>query len=161
VARTKEALAADVWNRIFTLFMATRPQRDLVLKRFGLTPNDARALYSLDEDHPRTMRSLADEWGCDASNATWMVDRLERQGLAERRPLASDRRVKHVVLTPAGGKTKTELYAGMVAAPPELLQLDRAELEALAAVIDKIRFDPGYAMSSQPKEHGSAAERPA
>jgi hypothetical protein len=28
------------------------------------------------------MKSLADEWRCDASNATWIVDRLEKLGLA-------------------------------------------------------------------------------
>jgi hypothetical protein len=28
------------------------------------------------------MKSLADEWRCDASNATWIVDHLEKLGLA-------------------------------------------------------------------------------
>jgi DNA-binding MarR family transcriptional regulator len=30
------------------------------------------------------MRVLAQEWGCDPSNATWLVDRLEALGLARR-----------------------------------------------------------------------------
>jgi DNA-binding MarR family transcriptional regulator len=48
------------------------------------------------------MRALAREWRCDASTATWIVDRLEGKGLAERRAHATDRRVKLVVLTPRG-----------------------------------------------------------
>ena len=31
------------------------------------------------------MSALADAWKCDASNVTWLVDRLEEHGLAERR----------------------------------------------------------------------------
>jgi DNA-binding MarR family transcriptional regulator len=64
------------------------------------------------------MRSLADEWECDASNATWIVDRLERSGLAERRTVARDRRVKLVVLTPKGAETKRELMEEFHSPPP-------------------------------------------
>jgi len=55
------------------------------------------------------MRSLAEKWECDASNATWIVDRLERFGLAERRTVASDRRAKPVVLTAKGERVRAEL----------------------------------------------------
>jgi DNA-binding MarR family transcriptional regulator len=43
------------------------------------------------------MSQLADEWLCDASNATWIVDRLEERGLAERETTPTDRRVKDAV----------------------------------------------------------------
>src|SRR5205085_10405790 len=114
----KTAMAAEIWRQIFAFFMATRPQRDLVLERLGLTPNDARAFSSLDETEARTMRSLADEWGCDASNATWMVDRLERRGFAERRTLASDRRGKPVGARAARAPKKQEDLGGGKEAPP-------------------------------------------
>ena len=139
--KKKDEQAAEVWRRIFAFFMITRPQRDLVLERLGLTPNDARAFSSLDEGGGRTMRSLADEWGCDASNATWMVDRLERRGFAERRTLASDRRVKLVVLTPAGAKAKQELLAGMNEPPPALRDLDQADLEDLVVAVRKLPLE--------------------
>ena len=42
------------------------------------------------------MRSLADEWECDPSYATWIVDRLEALGLAKRQVVLHDRRVKLV-----------------------------------------------------------------
>ena len=77
------------------------------------------------------MRSLADEWGCDASNATWIVDRLEKRGYAERRSKPGDRRVKLVVLTAAGLKARQRLLEGMYNPPAELLALPRAGLEAL------------------------------
>ncbi len=77
------------------------------------------------------MRSLAEAWSCDASNVTWMVDRLEKKGLAERLSKAGDRRVKLIALTPAGITAKVALQAGIYDPPPELLALPRSALEAL------------------------------
>src|SRR4029453_18040920 len=48
----------------------------------------------------------AEEWACDASNATWMVDRLEERGLAERRSSPTDRRGKLVGLLARGPKPR-------------------------------------------------------
>jgi DNA-binding MarR family transcriptional regulator len=143
---SKSALAAEVWRRLFDFLIATRGQRDRVLGSFGLTPNDVRALGSLDREAGRSMRSLADAWGCDASNATWMIDRLEQRGLAERRSVPSDRRVKLVVLTPLGVKTRAELLEGVYQPPPELLALDRADLEVLRKAVAKLpagKLPPG------------------
>jgi DNA-binding MarR family transcriptional regulator len=131
MARDKAALAADAWKRMFDFFMRTSVQRGKVLARLGLTPNDARALSALDTAEGRTMRSLADEWGCDASNATWIVDRLEKREFAERRAMPGDRRVKLVVLTPAGAKARQRLLEGMYEPPAELASLSRTSLELL------------------------------
>jgi DNA-binding MarR family transcriptional regulator len=131
MSRDKSALAAQAWKRLFTFFMKTRSQRDKLLARLRLTPNDVRALTELDGTSGRTMRSLAEEWGCDASNATWIVDRLEKRGLVERRAKPGDRRVKLVVLSAAGVKARKQLLDGLFEPPPELLALPRATLEVL------------------------------
>lgn len=131
MSKDKTALAAEAWKRLFRFFMKTRSQRDKLLARLGLTPNDVRALTELDVTAGRTMRSLAEEWGCDASNATWIIDRLEKRGLTERRTMPGDRRVKLVVLTAAGAKARKQLLDGLFDPPPELLALPRATLEVL------------------------------
>jgi DNA-binding MarR family transcriptional regulator len=131
MSRDKSALAAEAWKRLFTFFMKTRSQRDRLLARLRLTPNDVRALTELDGSSGRTMRSLAEEWGCDASNATWIVDRLEKRGLVERRGKPGDRRVKLVVLSATGVKARKQLLDGLFEPPPELLALPRATLEVL------------------------------
>jgi DNA-binding MarR family transcriptional regulator len=124
-------VAAEAWRLLFDFFILTRQQRDKVLSRVGLTPNDVRALASLEPGDGRTMRSLADEWVCDASNATWMVDRLEKRGLARRLQQAADRRVRLVQLTPLGARIKAEVRRGIYDPPAELLTLTRVELERL------------------------------
>jgi len=137
-AQGKAALARRVWVAMFNFLMRTSPERTKSLGRRGLTPNDARALAALDTDEGRTMRSLADAWECDASNATWVIDRLERFGLAERRRVSRDRRVKLVVLTPKGKRTRAELMEEFQAPPAELLALKHADLEALQRVLEKL-----------------------
>ena len=137
-AITRADLANEAWRDIFDFVVATAGHRNKVLSRLGLTPNDSRALTSLDELNGRTLRSLADEWRCDASTATWIVDRLESRGLAERRPHPSDRRARLVVLTPIGAQTRAELMAGSYTPPPELLELSRSELAMLRDAVSSL-----------------------
>ncbi len=89
------------------------------LQKRGLTPNDSRALFGLDKDG-KPIGVLARELACDPSTATWLVDRLERLGFAERRPSAQDRRVKLVTLTAKGAKSMEELLVEYHRPPPEL-----------------------------------------
>jgi DNA-binding MarR family transcriptional regulator len=136
-------LAEQVWSLMFDYLIRSAPQRTRSLARRGLTPNDSRALFSLAVAEARTMRSLADAWHCDPSNATWIVDRLEKLGLAERRPKPGDRRVKLVVLTAKGRRTRRELLTEFHHPPPELVALDREELERLLQVLRKLMPQPG------------------
>ena len=92
------------------------------------------------------MRSLADEWQCDPSNATFIVNRLEALGLASRQPLLNDKRVKLVVLTNKGEKTRAELLEDFHQPPPEFDGLDRTDLEALERIIGRLTStSPGAA----------------
>lgn len=139
---SRQALAGRAWRAMFDLLMRSAPKRTAALARRGLTPNDSRALFSLDSGEGRPMRSLADAWECDPSNATWIVDRLEKLGLAERRAVEHDRRVKLVVLTPKGERTRTELLREFHEPPAELAALAREDLEALDRALVKAAPDP-------------------
>jgi DNA-binding MarR family transcriptional regulator len=136
--RSNERLARQVWGRMFDYLMRTAPERTRILARRGLTPNDSRALWTLDREAGHTMGDLAGEWDCDASNATWIVDRLERLGLAERRAVPHDRRARHVVLTAKGERIRAEVLEEFHTPPAELLGLSRRDLEALARSLEKL-----------------------
>jgi DNA-binding MarR family transcriptional regulator len=137
-SKAKANAAAAAWRRIFDYIVATAPERVAVLDRLGLTPAESRALHSLDPQAGRSMRSLADEWMCDPSNATWLVDRLEHRGLARRIAKHGDRRVKAVVLTAKGKRIRAELVASQYTPPPDLLALPQRDLEALSAAASKL-----------------------
>jgi DNA-binding MarR family transcriptional regulator len=132
------SLAAEAWRPIAEFFFATVGERQRVLGEFGLTPNDARALMMLDETRGQTMRELAQAWACDASNATWIVDRLEERGLARREAVPSDRRVKSVVLTALGARTRERVRQHLFEPPSQLLELSRSDLIALREAASRL-----------------------
>lgn len=137
-SKAKKAAASIAWRRIFDYIIATAAERVAALDRLGITPAESRALTSLDPDAGRSMRALADEWKCDPSNATWLVDRLERQGLARRVAREGDRRVKAVVLTAKGKRVRSELVKSLYTPPRDLLALAQGDLEALSAAASKL-----------------------
>jgi DNA-binding MarR family transcriptional regulator len=73
----------------------------------GITAPQATALREM--TGPMTMRELAERMSCEPSNATFVVDRLEKQRLIERRAHPTDRRAKQLVLTPEGTALRERL----------------------------------------------------
>ncbi|MFI0417635.1 MarR family winged helix-turn-helix transcriptional regulator [Spongiactinospora sp. 9N601] len=67
---------------------------------------------------PMAMRELAVRLGCEPSNATFIVDKLEQGGLIERRPHPTDRRTKQLFLTPAGMELRARLLELLVERSP-------------------------------------------
>jgi len=144
-------VAHEVWGQVLNLAMNQRMRFVQTLTDFGFSFGDFRALLVMEPDVPVPMGSLAQAWNCDASNATWVVDRLEERGLVERRVVPTDRRVKAVVLTELGVKTKGELFAALYAPPKELLALDPDRLEALRGALlllpDSLRGSHGRSLA--------------
>ncbi|MFJ3019450.1 MarR family winged helix-turn-helix transcriptional regulator [Streptomyces tendae] len=75
--------------------------------RIGLTIAQASALRALTA--PTTLRELAARMNCEPSNATVVIDKLEDQGLIERRPHPTDRRAKQIHLTLEGAEQRDKL----------------------------------------------------
>ena len=136
--RSRTAAAKRAWKLMFDYFMATSPQRAEALAGRGLTPNDARALWSLDGAEGRPIGALAKAWRCDPSNATFIVDRLVRAGYALRSESPTDRRVKLVLLTDEGSRTKQELMGAYLSPPADLTALPVEDLETLVDILEKL-----------------------
>jgi DNA-binding MarR family transcriptional regulator len=140
-------IAAEVWRLMLEFTWGHRARVYGVLKELNLTPGDMKALMALEPDQLRPMRSLAQVWDCDASNVTWMVDRLEERGFVERQLVSSDRRVKSVALTPLGVKAKAELLARLFEPPEGLVSLPLRDLDRLRAAMARLPVQP------QPQPH--------
>ena len=133
-----EALAADAWGRIWEFFLANRHRYASLAAAHGLNPGVMAALLSLDADEPKPMRWVAEACHCDASNATWLVDRLEERGLVERRTPPEDRRMKTVALTAAGTSLVEAIRAEVLQPPDAILALPDDELDVLRTVFAKL-----------------------
>ena len=117
----------------------------VVADEAGLTPTQVIALRELSE--PITARELATRMACEASNATFVLDRLEERGLLTRRPHPTDRRAKQIVLTPAGKRRRTEVVARLNAHSP-LAHLARHRQESLRDLLRELVDRPADAASA-------------
>jgi DNA-binding MarR family transcriptional regulator len=106
----------------------------------GLSMARTKVLVRLSEQGPTRQSVLAADFGLSPHSITDIVDALEHQGLAERRPDPTDRRAKLVAITKAG-----QGCLGVASAARERLlkqifgalsQEDRAALLRLLDVLD-------------------------
>ncbi|GGP93655.1 MarR family winged helix-turn-helix transcriptional regulator [Streptosporangium pseudovulgare] len=100
----------------------------------GLTSAQATALREM--TGPMTMRELADRMSCEPSNATFIVDKLEKQGLIERRAHPTDRRAKQLVLTSEGNTLRERLLELLIQDSP-LAGLTTQQQRALQDLLEK------------------------
>lgn len=107
-----------------------------------LTLSMQSALFTVAKEGPLTLGALAAREQVAPSMVTKLVDRLERDGLVARSAHATDRRVRHVTVTPLG-QERTEQIRSRRAAwlatqvnllPPE----DIARLEAAIDVLETL-----------------------
>ncbi|MEU5806716.1 MULTISPECIES: MarR family winged helix-turn-helix transcriptional regulator [unclassified Streptomyces] len=105
----------------------------------GLTASQATALREM--SGPMTMRELAERMSCEPSNTTFVVDKLEKQDLVERRPHPTDRRAKHLVLTPAGTALRERLL-DLLAVDSPLSGLSQQEQRVLHSLLEQAVTGP-------------------
>jgi DNA-binding MarR family transcriptional regulator len=110
-----------------------------VADQVGMTAAQVVALRELSE--PITARELAHRMACEASNATFLIDRLEGQGLVERRPHPTDRRAKQIVLTPEGERCRADVLERLDADSP-LAALAPSQQESLRDLLQTLLKDP-------------------
>jgi DNA-binding MarR family transcriptional regulator len=137
-AKRKSEVAAEVWACLEQVIDVWRDGFLALGRDLGLTPGEMKALASLDPDVRKSMRELASAWTCDASNVTWIVDRLEARGYVERHVLTTDRRVKTVVLTSEGDRVRNLVVDQLRTPPAPLQHLTQPELEAMRALVQRV-----------------------
>jgi DNA-binding MarR family transcriptional regulator len=130
--------ASEAWRLLHEVFLGRTPRFPAIAASLDLTPGEMRALLTLDADHPKPMRALAEEWHCDASNVTWLVDRLEERGFVERQPDPSDRRVRAIAITKRGVQHRHKVEAKLYDPPAEFERLSASEVATLTRILRKV-----------------------
>ncbi|MBM7490153.1 DNA-binding MarR family transcriptional regulator [Micromonospora luteifusca] len=133
----RAGLATEVVRRMAHLTSALRHWQGSAFAELGLTPAAARALHELDPDHPLPARDLAERLGCDRSNVTVLVDKLEQAGLVERRTDPADRRQKTLVVTGEGRDVRDQV-TGVMSDSRLLSGLTDRELSTLRDLVWKM-----------------------
>lgn len=138
--------AAQLWEALYSAFLHLHEERMSRVAALGTTPGELKALMRLVPGEQVTSGELARLWGNDPSTTTWLVDRLEKRGLVERRPDERDRRLKQVALTPAGEVVRRDVLAELYRWPHALdaltSQQEQALLQVVALLQGDVREDP-------------------
>jgi DNA-binding MarR family transcriptional regulator len=101
----------------------------------GLSVAQACVLGRLET--PRGMRELADELGCDASNITQIIARLEARDLVRRETNPHDRRSRQIIRTRDGGTLYVEFEESFEFARSAIANLNATERDQLAGLLRK------------------------
>src|SRR3712207_988926 len=92
----------DAVRSLRALILAGERYRQVLSESVGLGVTETQAMSYLVVHGDRGQNELAADLGLSSGASTALVDRLERQGIAERYPHASDRRRTLVRLTDRG-----------------------------------------------------------
>lgn len=128
-------LAHRLAQAVYGLHTALERQLHGTLSELDLTIALADTVWQLDPAlGPLSRRQLAERLGCDPSNVTFLVDRLEQRRLVTRARAGEDRRVKAVALTSAGIAVRDRLIA-ILAESPMFSGLTTAQQRDLAGLL--------------------------
>jgi DNA-binding MarR family transcriptional regulator len=130
---------AEFATALYQLVETLRVEHEEAAALAGLTATQAMTLMLLDQ--PTSMRKFAERMGCDASNVTGIVDRLEAKGLVARKSDPADRRVKRIVRTAAGDSAVTRFQKEIVRAS-SLAKLSTKARGGLFAALAELRREP-------------------
>ena len=128
----EDLLDLEILDAVAGLFGRLVAEGEALAKSLGIPVFVIKALHMLDT--PLAMKDLGQRMHCDPSFITSIADTLEKYGLAAREADPGDRRVKRLVLTPAGADLKGRIEDEVLSHTPwrqSLTQEQRASLLAL------------------------------
>jgi MarR family transcriptional regulator for hemolysin len=133
---------------LHTTARAWRQALDRRLKYLGLSQASWLTIaVAARSEVPLSQSELADRLAVEGATMVAMIDRLVKAGFVVREPSHTDRRVKRVVLTPAGNeiyqkvKAEAEAFrrASLADIDPETLRIATEMLEHLEGIMEASR----------------------
>jgi len=134
-----DPIASDFLESLTKVSRKIRTAFNQQVTAHGLTYPRARALFRLAKKQNMTQSELACELELEQATMVRLLDRMEENGLIERRPDPTDRRVKLLVLTPHG-----EEQAALVRSIADRMReqifsdIDPRELNAAVELLERI-----------------------
>ncbi len=135
------AARAEVVELLFACVERLRSHFDGIARSHDLTPVQAKVVLSMAD--PGSMGCVAGVLGCDPSNITGVVDRLEERGLLARAEDPSDRRVKMLRETAAGKRLREQFVAALFENVPGMERLTQEQVAGLRQALAAMAAEPG------------------
>ena len=122
-----EDRALRLWIALARAHATVTRSVSVKIAEYGLTLAQFGVLEALLHLGPLPLGELADKLLVTGGNVTYVMDRLEKQGLVERCRSEEDRRVITAVLTPAGRELVESVFPGHAAFIADLMSVLPAE----------------------------------
>ena len=153
-AAPPEALASDLCWLLYRANVNQKAELEAAMVETGLTQRKHQILATgLDAEHTQT--ELARIIGLDKTTMMVTLDELERDGLAERRPLPADRRARIVAVTSDGRTLLRKADAAFAAANERVLsRLPEDERPVFLRALERLAC-PGFV---EARETGAAVD---
>jgi MarR family 2-MHQ and catechol resistance regulon transcriptional repressor len=134
-----EERALRVWIALARCYFTVSRSLTSTIAGYGLTGPQFGILEALHHLGPLPLGELADKLLVTGGNVTYVMDRLEEQGLVYRDRSAEDRRVVEAKLTAEGQKLISGVFPQHAVAVRELMaELDQGEQDELRGLLKKL-----------------------
>lgn len=142
-----EERALRLWITLARAYLTVSREVGAKVVEYGLTVPQFGILEALHHLGPLSLGELAEKLLVTGGNITYVMDRLEEQGLVYRERSAEDRRVVRAHLTDEGRRRIAEVFPGHAEFICELMSpLDPAEQDGLRGLLKTLgRGIPGPA----------------
>ena len=136
--------AERIFDQLLEVSLLLEADMSRSLAALGLNVTKTHLMWEVQVNGPSTQQHLAQAIGVSPRHVTGLVDALESDGFAQRRPHPSDRRAVLVGLTEKGTATMTTMQVQRGLAAAELVaDLDDRRIsqleKSLAAVLGRLR----------------------
>jgi DNA-binding MarR family transcriptional regulator len=134
-----DVATGEIYRKIVLLMMRSKRHLARIMEEYEMTVAQGMMLLLFVPGKGSSMQKLSCMMGCDASNTTGLVDRLDNQGMITQTVDPQDRRVKLIELNAKGLERRKLLLKELETAEvADLQKLSVEEQTTLSHLIDKL-----------------------
>jgi MarR family transcriptional regulator, 2-MHQ and catechol-resistance regulon repressor len=135
----EQAVALKLFVVLSRAYHAVRQHAEADAGRHGLTPGEFAIMEVLHHRGPLLLGEVQRKILASSGGVTYLVDRLERAGLVERRACPTDRRARYAALTAKGTELMERIFPKHAAALERALSgLDEGEQKQAIELLRKL-----------------------
>ena len=139
MGKREQAVALKLFVVLSRASNAVQRHAEADTARHGLTPGEFAIMEVLHHKGPLLLGEVQRKILASSGGVTYLVDRLERNGLVERRACLTDRRARYAALTPKGEELIERIFPEHAAALERALSgLDMEEQNAAIELLRKL-----------------------
>lgn len=139
--QTEEDLSLKLFIVLSRAMQSIKKRVEEDIKRYGLNPTEFAVLELIYSKGDQPIQKIGDKVLIASSSITYVVDKLEKKNLIERKSCPKDRRITYAAITVEGNDLMTEVFPKHRVAIQEIFGgLDSDEKEFMIQQLKKLGY---------------------